>query len=296
LAKLLKDKDPKVRWRAARSLGDYGEEAQSAADALRNLLTDKDRVVQYHAAVALGKVGDNSDETIGALVKTVTVPDGRVARAAITALRALNPDPKHVIGVLDHILSSDDPAVVAHALEAAIERGAKAVPMLNEALKRPNTAYLACTAIEQIGPDAAGTVPALTELITETKHSQLLIQALLALAKIGPAAQSASPQIIMLLEYPEDETVPVAAAYALGAIGASDADKPLRTAASEANPMLQMVASWSLAKIHPDDAQLREQAIERLRAGLDSKDPAIRAAAGKGLEMLQPSQEKADAE
>ncbi len=296
LVKLLQDKDPKVRWRSARSLGDYGEQAKPAVDELRSLLSDKDRFVQYHAAVALGKIGDRSDATIDALVETVTVPDGRVARAAISALRALNPDPKHVIGVLDKVLASDDTVVVVHAVEAAIERGAKAVPMLNEALKRPGTAYLACAAIEQIGPEAADTVPALRELLSDTKHSHLSIQALLALASIGPAAQSASPEITALLEHPTDKTVPVAAAYALGAIGAEDADKPLRTAASRPDPFLQMVASWSLAKFHPDDAGLREQASKRLHAGLKSEDPAIQAAAEKGLETLESPEAEPAAE
>ena len=292
LAKLLKDDDPKVRWRSARSLGDYGELAKPAANDLRNLLNDKDRIVQYHAALALGKTGDRSHETIDALVHAVTEPDGRVARAAITALRALDPDPKHVIAALEHVLSSDDHVVVVHALEAAIERGAKAAPMLNEALKRPRTAYLACVAIEQIGPDAADTVPTLTELLGDTKHSHLLIQTLLALASIGPAAQSASPQIIALLEHPTDATVPVAAAYALGAIRAADADKPLRTAASNPDPFLQMVAAWSLAKIHPDDAGLQQQALDKLRSGLKSADPAIQAAAEKGMKLLESQNEK----
>ena len=295
LANLLKDKDPKVRWHSARSLGDYGPLAKPAVGELRALLSDKDRVVQHHAALALGKIGDRSDETIDALVKTVTVPDERVARAAITALRHLDPDPKRVIAALDQLLSSEDQVIVVHALEAVVERGAKAVPVLNEALKRPKTAYLACAAIEQIGPDAAGTVPALTKLLGDTKHSNLLIQSLLALASIGPAAQPASPKIISLLEHPTDATVPVAAAYALGSIGAVDADKALRKAVSSKNALLQMVASWSLAKIHPDDAQLKQHANEKLQAGLKSKDPAIHAAAEKGLALLEPPVKQAAA-
>ena len=288
LTKLLADSDTQVQWRATRALGDYGAEAASAAPPLRALLSHEDPVHQIHAAIALGKIGDRSDETIDALVTAVTNPDGRVARAAIAALRNLKPDPERVAAALDQVLSSDDQAAVVHALEAVVERGAKAAPMLNAALKRPKTAFLACAAIEQIGPEAAATVPALTELLGSTKHSQLLIQTLLALASIGPAAQSAAPQIVPLLEHPTDATVPVAAAYALGSIGAVDADAALRAAGTTPNPLLQMVAAWSLAKIHPDDAQLKQQAVERLQAGLKSEDPAIQAAAEKGLNMLEP--------
>jgi len=293
LAKLLNDSDKQVRWRSARALGDYGAQAQPVVSDLRALLRDKDPVVQYHAAATLGKIGDRSDETVDALVSAATRRDGRVARTAIAALRNLKPGPERVMAALEQVLKSDDRAVVVHALEALVERGADAVPILNEALKRPNTAYLACAAIEQIGPDAAPTVPALIELLGSTKHSHLLIQTLLALASIGPAAQSASPQIIPLLETSTDATVPVAAAYALGSIGAVDADNALRAALTKQNPFLQMVAAWSLAKIHPGDAQLKQQAIGKLRAGLKSDDPAIQAAAEKGLKLLEPPAEEA---
>ncbi len=289
----LGDDDPQVVWRSARALGDYGEEAVVAAPKLRELLANKDSVLQIHAAVALGKIGDRSDETIDALVTAVTNPDGRVARAAIAALRNLKPDPDRVAAALEQVLSSDDQALVAHALEAAVQRGAKAVPMLNAALKRPKTAFLACAAIERIGPEAAATVPALTELLGSTKHSHLLIQTLLALASIGPAAQSAAPQILPLLEHPTDATVPVAAAYALGSIGAVDADAALRAAGTTPNPLLQLVAAWSLAKIHPEDAELKRQAVDKLNAGLKSDDPALQAAAEKGLKLLEAPAEAA---
>lgn len=293
LAKLLKNGDKQIRWRSARALGDYGEQAQPAVSDLRALLRDNDAIVQYHAAASLGKIGDRSDETVDVLVAAATSQDGRVARTAIAALRNLKPGPERVMAALEHVLKSEDQAVVVHALEALVERGADAVPILNEALKRPNTAYLACAAIGQIGPDAAATVPALIELLGSTKHSHLQIQALLALASIGPAAHSAAPQIVPLLEHSTDATVPVAAAYALGSIGAVDADKALRAALTKQNQFLNMVAAWSLAKIHPGDAQLKQQAISALKAGLKSKDPAIQAAAEKGLNLLEPPIEEA---
>jgi HEAT repeat protein len=145
---------------------------------------------------------------------------------------------------------------------------------------------VACAAIEQIGPDAAGTVPALVDLLGDTKHSHLLIQTLLALASIGPEAKPASAHIIPLLEHSTDATVPVAAAYALGSIGAADADKALKKAATSSNSFLQMVATWSLAKIHPEDVQLKQQAMQKLETGIKSKDPAVQAAAENGIKLL----------
>jgi HEAT repeat protein len=291
LRQLLANTDPQVRWRSARAIGDYGDLATGAAPELRKLLADKDPIVQYSAAVALGRVGDRSDETVRGLVAAVTGQDARVARAAIAALRNLKPEPQHVVAALENALSSNDQAVTLHAMEAVVERGGAAVPLLNEALKRPKTAYVACAAIEQIGPDAASTVPALTELLGKTRHSHLLIQALLALASIGPAASSAAPQIVPLLEMPNDATVPVAAAYALGSIGARNADEPLRRAMSKDNAFLQMIAAWSLSKLHPGDKPALQLAIEKLTQGLKSQDPALRTAAAKSLQMLQPPSE-----
>jgi len=284
---LLTNKDPQVRWRSARAIGDYEAVAKPAAGDLRKLLADSDPIVQYHAAVALGKVEDRSEETVSALVKAATSKDGRVARAAIAALSNLKPGPERVMSALSQALKSDDDAVSLHALEAIVELDAEAVPLLNEALKRPETAYMACTAIEHIGPDAAATVPALTELLGDTKHSHLLIQTLLALASIGPAAESASTHIVPLLEMQTDATVPVAAAYALGAIGAKDAEPALRKALAKDDPFLQMVSAWALAKNHPDDSALMKQAVDKLTKGLASDDANMRSAAANGLHMLK---------
>jgi HEAT repeat protein len=287
LQKLLADNDAQIRWRSARALGDYGAQAKGSAPTLRNLLKDSDPIVQYHAAVALGRVGDKSDETVHALIVSATSSDKRIARAAIAALRALELDRDHVMQILGEVLKSDDHAVVVHAMEAIVERGADAAPTLIAALKNPQTTYLACTAIEHIGPDAAATVPELTNVLGATKHSKLLIQALLALASIGPAAEAAAPKIVPLLDWKEDATVPVAAAYALGSIGAKDADAPLRAAMAKDSLFLQMIAAWSIARLHPDDRSAMKSAVEKLVQGLKSNDPAIRTAAAKALQKLQ---------
>ncbi|HVT27043.1 MAG TPA: HEAT repeat domain-containing protein [Lacipirellulaceae bacterium] len=291
LRDLLKSTDQQIRWRSARALGHYGPEAKDAANDLRSLLKDSDPIVQYHAAIALGKIEDKSDATVDALVDAATNKDPRVARAAIEALRHLKPGPQRVAAALKQALMSNDQAVMLHALEAIVQERGKAVPLLKDALKQPETAYLACTAIEQIGPPAAKTVPELTELLGKTKHSQLLIQTLLALASIGPAAQPAESAVVPLLDFSTDQTVPVAAAYALGSIGAKNANGALKNALAKNNPFLHMVASWSLAMLNPNDQQLMKNAVDALTRGLANNDPQIRTAAAKGLQKLQPPPE-----
>jgi HEAT repeat protein len=287
LRKLIKSDDDLVQWHSARALGDYGALAKEAAGDIVKILNDNDPVVQYHAAIALGKLEDTSDATVAALVEKATSKDARVARAAISALKNLKPGPERVTTALKNALKSNDQAVMLHALEAIVAEGEKASPLLKETLKQPETAYLACTAIEQIGPPAADTVPELTELLGQTKHSQLLIQTLLALASIGPKAQAAESAILPHLKMTTDDTVPVAAAYALGSIGAKDADQPLKAALAKSDPFLHMVASWALGKVHPNDQELMKSAVDDLTKGLASNDNRMRTAAAKGLQSLQ---------
>jgi HEAT repeat protein len=291
LRKLIKSDDDMVQWHSARALGDYGELAKDAAPDVVKILRDNDPVVQYHAAIALGKLEDTSDATVSALVESATSKDPRVARAAISALRNLHPGPQKVAAALKDGLESNDQAVALHALECIVAEGGKASPLLKETLKEPKTAYLACTAIEQIGPDAASTVPELTELLGKTKHSQLLIQAMLAIASIGPKAQSAESAILPHLQSTTDKTVPVAAAYALGSIQAKDADSQLKAALAKNDPFLHMVTTWALARIHPNDQQMMKDAVDDLSKGLASSDAKMRTAAAKGLQILQPPPE-----
>jgi HEAT repeat protein len=287
LLKLLTDSDPQVRWRTARTLGEYGEQAKEAAPGLRKLLGDSDPIVQYHAATALGKVEDTSDATVDALIGVATSQDPRVARASIAALRNLKPGPKRVAEALAKALKSNDHVTSMHALEAIVEQGPKALPLVKEALKQPETAYLACAAVEQMGPDAAPVVPDIAALLGTTKHSHVLIRALLALAAIGPGAESASPQVKSLLASHMDATVPVAAAFALGSIGAKDADAELEAAAAKNDPFLQMIATWALAKLHPNDQAAQKAAIDKLIRGLESDNETLRNAAAKSLQLLQ---------
>ena len=296
LLKLLSDQDTQVQWRAARSLGDFEVAAASAVGPLTALLTSPDAAVQYHAAVALARIGDVDQATIDALVSLATGPDSQVARAAIASLRHLDAPSNMIAGALKQTLASEDHAVVVHAMEAIDNLGPEAAPILIEALRTPRTAYVACAAIEHLGADAASTVPALSELLVDTKHSHLQVQALLALASIGPPARSASAQIGALMNSSQDATVPVAAAYALGAIGGIDADAALRTAAKEQDPLLRMVTAWALAKIHPDDEPLQISAQRLLRQGLMSQEPAIHDAAERGLASLSSVPKAADAE
>ena len=113
------------------------------------------------------------------------------------------------------------------------------------------------------------------------------MQAILALAEIGPAAAPAVPAVIESLSS-SDSSLQYVAAFALGKIGVDEADAALREAAAADDPFLASLASWALATIHPDDAALQAEAVDRLQGGLTSDVPAVRNAAVEGLSDLAP--------
>ena len=291
LAAMLADDDVQIQWRVARSLGDFGSLANSAVPALVELLETGEPIVKMHCAVALGRIGDESEATVMSLIKLVTHDDARIARVAVAALRSIKPDPTLTVKTLAEALRSDDHAVTSHAIDAMVEAGPRAVPLLKEALLQPDTAYLACVTIGEIGPEAADAVPELTMLLRKTSHSKLITEAILALGRVGPAANSAKSVLKDFLTFENDDTIPVAAAFALGAIGATDSISQLQNASQQGDkPFLRMVATWSLAKLNPEDTAILAQAKQLLSQGLTSNDELVQTAASKLLADLEAPQ------
>ena len=55
--------------------------------------------------------------------------------------------------------------------------------------------------------------------------------------------------------------------------------------------MLSTTSLWTLARVHPEDKQLRREATEQLIARLKDKDPFVREAAAHALFALPPAPE-----
>jgi HEAT repeat protein len=147
-------------------------------------------------------------------------------------------------------------------------------------------------ALAEIGPEAAAAAEPLASLAADGEPEERL-QALLTLAAIGEKAAAATPVAIRALES-KDNSLRFAAAFALGQMKAADADAALRTASGDADPFLAAVASWALARIHPDDGALRQEAVKRLRERLDDDNPKARAAAASGLSDLAATLDAGD--
>jgi HEAT repeat protein len=89
----LKDKDPKMRYWAAESLGHYGPEAHKAVPELIETLKDEDKMVRMGAAYALGEFGPNAAQAKTALEAAAKDPEKEVRDAADYALKRLAANP-----------------------------------------------------------------------------------------------------------------------------------------------------------------------------------------------------------
>ncbi len=305
LVKSLADEEPRVRWHAARALGLIGRKAAPAIPDLVIMLEDEDAVAVTQAAAAIGHIrGDDSGseipdadaETYAAaidpLVATLVHPDPRVRRAAVRALRVLSTSPEELARAVRRQLADADPVAVLPAMHTLADLEEDAVPFLVEALGDPKSRYWAEVVLAEIGEEAAAAVVPLAKVATDGEIEER-VQAILALARIGEPATVAAPQIMAALESP-DASLHYVAAYALGQLRIASADEALEKAAASDDPFLATLASWARARIHPDDAALRAQAVERLETGLTADSPAVRRAAVEGLSGLADALTEAD--
>jgi len=291
------DADARVRWHAARAIGLIGEDALGSLPVLLKLLADEDPIVATQAAAAIGLIREDDGRAtlpeadakayasaVEALAAATTHPDARVRRASVRTLRRLSDTPEQLAPLLCKQLADGDPSVVMPALHTLADMDAEAVPMLLEAIKEPKSRYWATVALTEIGPEAAPAVEPLSRLALEGETEERM-QSLLALAAIGEKAAAAAPAMIKTLES-DDNSLRFAAAFALGSVRAEGADAALKRVSEDSDQFLAEVASWALARIHPDDKALVDEAVRRLRVGLQSQRPNERAAALSGLSVL----------
>ncbi|MCE9631202.1 MAG: HEAT repeat domain-containing protein [Planctomycetia bacterium] len=294
---VLADEEPRVRWHAARAIGLIGEDARSAIPAILELLSDEDPIVvtQAAAAVALIREDDGRDpipaadaalyaSAVDPLAKTLVHPDARARRAALRSLRRLSTSLEEMAPIVSKQLADADPSVVIAALQTLADMDDDAVPFLIEALKDPKSRYWAEVALAEVGPTAAPATEELAKVVGESGDEERL-QAILALAAIGEKASAAAPEIAKVL-VADDASSRLAAAFALGRIKAAGCDECLEKAAASDDRFLAATAAWARARIHPEDAVLVREAVDRLTKGLTDADAEVRAGCVSGLSDL----------
>src|SRR5437763_1685020 len=104
---------------------------------------------------------------------------------------------------------------------------------------------------------------------------------------------AAAPAVGQIAAALGDEHTAAAATYALGRIGKlpEGAEVTILANAKSNDKMLSTTSLWVLAKIHPEDKQMRREATERLIERLKDTDPFVRVAAARAMASLPPAPE-----
>jgi HEAT repeat protein len=289
VAEELKSDKEADRVKALDALGARGEKAAEAVGAIEALLKDKSAKVRAHAALALGAIGSAAKDSVPALAELLKDPDESVRRSVLRAVRSIHPGPKVMIPLLVTLLENPDLNVRTRILTSVAECGVEAVPGLIAALKDDKSAFWALIILRDIGPAAKDAIPAIVEKLSD-KKAEIRREAVLTLGVFGDAAISAIPKITALLG---DENVGTAATFVLGELGQipAAAEATVRANAKSADQLLSTASLWALARVHPEDKELRREATETLIARLKEKDAFVRVAAARALAALPPAPE-----
>ena len=202
-------------------------------------------------------------------------------------VRRLQPDRKLLIPALTQILEDSKPEAAITAMSEIADIGEQAVPGLVEALLNKQARHWATVVLGEIGPKAASAVPALEKLVAD-EDPEVRMQALIALGQIGSAAEPAVPAIIAALK-DDEPAVRYGAEFALGKLRATEAAGDLEKLTTSTDPTLKLVATWAIARIHPDDATAVRQAMEVIADGIRSDDPQLSRIAAKALAEVDAS-------
>lgn len=261
--------DAKVRRRACDALGNIGDDALPASEALRRLLADSVQGVRTRAAWALGLLHDTSEKTIAALAAMARRDSaalhalGNIGTALVDPgpLRAMQPE-------ILNALEDDDRDVrrsACHALAALDLEPMLYLDVLTRRLADEPVAdirYLLVGQLKDLAPtvDLSGHIPLMCDVVRRGSMEARSMCDLLAL--LGPKAKAAVPTLADALRH-EDGQLVVAAAEALWAI------------TRRANELLP-----ALARVFHDEAESVCDAICEI-------GPAAAPLAGKLIDALQ---------
>jgi len=286
--------EAQARIAAIDQLGEEGAEIEGAVAALVAQLDDESPEIRAHAARALGEIGPPAKEAAEPLAQLIFGENAMVRREATRAYRDIRPGPEVSIPLFARLFEEAEPEVRVHVMDALAEAGKAAVPAMVRALQSPEVAYWACLVLHEIGPEAAGAVPALCEVARTDDRPDVRREAVLALAAIGPNAAAAVPVLTGLLKE-EAPGLTGAVVYALGSIGrAAKSAEPKVIAiaeAEDASPFLKTVCLWTRARMNPSDDELVREVIPDLVAALAAPEQQLREAAAQALLDLEPPRE-----
>ncbi|MDY6989897.1 MAG: HEAT repeat domain-containing protein [Thermodesulfobacteriota bacterium] len=137
LLKALKSKKAQYRQTAADELGNIGEDARYAVDALIQGLKDEDNNVRKYTAKALGKIGPAAIDAVPELLTLLEDEDKWVRLEAIDALGAIGHGGEGSVVALTDLIDDEEKVIRTHAVRSLSKLGPRAkaaVPALKKIL------------------------------------------------------------------------------------------------------------------------------------------------------------------
>ncbi len=292
-AALLTHTNAVVRALAARTLGEVGMPAQSAAGNLKNALKDKYGFVAVEAACALCRVGDGKEEAVELVKRAIDAPNS-VAMIAIEAIPRMGDAGQSLIPVALGKLGSENPfaryAAVGlvgtlppgEAIKAAADVGKLATdPELDI---RVRVGFV----LEKLGPAAAPAAEPLGNALADEKEALIRDQFIDALVAMGTGAKPALPA---LLRVASDKSVSaslrvkVIAAIAAADPASKEVAAALLSASGESDPLIRVAAASALGKLDslPPEALAKLVALVKSDPRTPPRVAALRALAEAGV-------------
>jgi hypothetical protein len=186
----LKQASNSNRAEIVRAIGAFSEDAGPAVKAVAEALTDPDPDTRAAAAWALSQMAAAGALAIPALEKAIADVNPRVRSLSAAALRSMGPKAVDAVPVLVQALSDPAAYVRAPAADAigSIGSTAKAAvqPLIERLLTTGEQVYVlrsVASALGNIGPDAAGALPALEQALKMHRVTYTAQEAILKIKK-----------------------------------------------------------------------------------------------------------------
>ncbi len=287
LEKLAEAADATLRLQAIRALSNIGPEAKDALPTVTKALRDRDARVRARAAFALGEIAVDP-QVAPPLIAALRDSDRSVCVQAANSLIRIGPA---AVPFLAEGLSDQHSRArywSAYALGMIGPEAKEAVPALTRALKDQERSVhmMAAATLGEIGCEAG---PAVAGLMADLKDTQQEVrtQAALSLAAIG---QPAVPHLVEAAVR-GDSTLQTKALFVLGMIGADakEAVPALMEIAKGKDSTRRALACVALGQIGPE----AQKSVPTLTSLLNDKEVKVRVAAALALARIEPDNPKA---
>jgi HEAT repeat protein len=261
LIELLRNGDGEIRLAATKSLQDIGP---AVVPAVTGLLTHDAKEVRHHVAILLGSLGPDAKAAAPAIAELLSDHDLEVRLAAAWAATIVGCDPPLVIPRLKVMLREKDPNARCEVAEALVRTGAPegkaaAVAPLIEIVRSKDAGFHRAVAdLGWIGPQAKEAIPAVMELLRDTRklgnrrnRREVRQIAAHALTTMGPEAKAALvPALIEFLASTDPGTRRFALESLQPLVPEARISVPALTALlSDADPGVRVQAAWTVAGI-----------------------------------------------